>query len=256
MCVSTLKTSMVLHWFLLPTDHSDKHSKVCWWQICDWNVIIFPFITDVKGWSKGRTRPIHWTWFIKTDNMQSAQEWWCEANGPRRSSNTDTGMNVVCGCVINLQDAAQGDIVSTFHTRDFAAAEYLVIIHPVKAINSLLAVFTGALVWRNSLGNGDYRPIWKSFEDTWVKLSHNAISFPFLPICDFSRAEYTQNISYVGFSPRGIPRGEQCKHRGSTLQTVVPAVWAVPEVIEFPGFAFQTVAKLSCKTFCHREFNF
>lgn len=62
--------------------------------------------------------PIHCLWIIKTDKTQSVHEWWClcEANGPWRSSNTDTGKKLVCECVINLGDTACGDTVSTFHT--------------------------------------------------------------------------------------------------------------------------------------------
>lgn len=135
---------------------------------------------------------------------------------------------------------------------------------PCKAINSLLAMFTEALVWRNSPGNGDYCVIWKSFEEEptlhppglsclimWLFLLK-------LPICDFSSPVSMQNISCVALdcvtshressTNTAIRTASENQHYKKE-QTVVLTMWAVPEVIVFPGLIIQTAAKLSCKCF-------
>lgn len=126
-------------------------------------------------------------------------------------------------------------------------------------------MFTEALVWKNSPGNGDYCVIWKSFEEEPTLhppgLTCLIMCFFFLPklaICDFSSPASTHNISCVASdcvasrwessTNTAIRTASENQHY-KKKQTVVPTMWAVPEVIVFPGLIIQTAAKLSCKCF-------
>ena len=125
-------------------------------------------------------------------------------------------------------------------------------------------MFTEALVWKNSPRNGDYCVIWKSFEEE-PTLHPPGLSclimwffLPKLPICDFNSPASTQNISCVALDCAASHRESSTNTAIRTAsenqhykkeQTVVPTMWAVPEVIVFPGLIIQTAAKLSCKCF-------
>lgn len=83
---------------------------------------IFLSVRVLRVYSRGEASfsmgPIHWTWFIKTDNLQSAPEWrcLCQANGPWQSSNDDAVIKQVWQCVVNLRDAVGGDTGFTSHS--------------------------------------------------------------------------------------------------------------------------------------------
>lgn len=101
-----------------------------------WNV--FP-----RGGYVFSTSPINCTWFIKTDNAHSAQEWGrlCEANGLWWSSKTDSRIT---------QNGATLYPHFTLTSSPCWIAGYH---SPCKAIKPLLVMFIDTLVWRNSPGN-------------------------------------------------------------------------------------------------------
>lgn len=131
-------------------------------------------------------------------------------------------------------------------------------------------MFTEVLVWRNSPGNSDYCLLWKSFEEE-LKLQSLGLScllmWFFLPkalICDFSSPAVCKNISYVASACVASHRERSTNTAIRTVlenqhykkeQTVVPTMWAVPEVIVFPGLIIETADKLACKTFVPLELN-